>query len=214
MNRTIKILVATAVLSLTITQVFAQQQISDPRTGDGRKDGSEFAPAPDRDEGGLSEEQREEVRKKIEAIRIWRLTEELKLDTTASAKLSSFLSSMDLKRRETMKDQMELMKDLRLFLRAAKPDEAKVRATLEKLEKNRHEIQGFRDQEMKGLKDLLTIEQQARLLLFQHDFQHEMRDMIHKARGKGQGRGGMGPDGDFSNGPDDNNQRRLPRKGQ
>ncbi len=209
MNRTIKILAATAVLSLTITQVFAQQQLSGPRTSNDRENGSEFAPPPDRDEGGTSEERREEVRKKIEAVRIWRLTEKLKLDATTSAKLSSFLSSMDLKRRETMKSQMELMKDLRLSLRAAKPDEAKVRAVLAKLEKNHHEMQKFRDQEMQGLKDFLTIEQQARFLLFQHDFQHEIRGMVHKARGNGQGRGVRGPDR-----TDEDNQRHPPRGSQ
>ena len=58
---------------------------------------------------------------------------------------------------------------------------------LEKLEKNRQEMQGLKDQELKGLKDILTIEQQARFLIFQHEFQREMRDMISGARGKGPG---------------------------
>ena len=48
--------------------------------------------------GEPSEEKREEVRKKIEAVRIWRLTEALKLDAPTSSKLSALLSSFDQQR--------------------------------------------------------------------------------------------------------------------
>jgi Spy/CpxP family protein refolding chaperone len=185
--------------------------MSGPRTGDRQKDESEFAPAPDR--GGPSDERREEVRKKIEAIRIWRLTEELKLDPPASARLSSFLSSMEQKRREITKNQMEIMRDLRHSLRSAKPDEAKMRTNLEKLEKNHNEMQALRSNEFKGLKELLTVEQQARYLLFQQDFQREMREMISGARGRGKGNGGAGPGGTVPEGPEEDHPQPY-RKGQ
>jgi hypothetical protein len=208
----IKILVTTAVLTMAVGPVFAQQQLSGPRTSDRQKDGSEFVPDPKK--GGPSEERREEVRKKIEAIRVWRLTEELKLDSPASARLSAFLSSMDQKHKVIMKGQMELMRDLKLLLRSAKPDEAKMRTAIEKLEKNRSEMQALKNSEIKGLRELLSVEQQARYLVFQQDFQREIRGMISGARGRGQGKGGMGPGGAFPDGPEEDHQPHPPRWGQ
>jgi Spy/CpxP family protein refolding chaperone len=173
------------------------------------RDAGEFSPEPGQG-GPPSEERREEVRKKIEAIRIWRLTEELKLDTNTSAKLSSLLSSLDQKRRDTMREQMEAMRDLRSLLKTAKPDEAKIKPLLEKLEKNHHEMQALRNKEFKGLKEILTVEQQARFLVFQQEFQREMRDMISGARGKGPGGPGRrsGPMNDY---PEREMQSRRPR---
>jgi hypothetical protein len=49
----------------------------------------------------------------------------------------------------------------------------------------------LRKKELNGIKDILTIEQQARYLVFQHEFQREMRGMIAGARGQGRGGKGM-----------------------
>ncbi len=206
-----QILILAIALTMTGMPAFAQRQIADERP----RDAGEFAPEPGQG-GPPSEERREEVRKKIEAVRIWRLTEELKLDTNTSAKLSSLLSSLDQQRRDTMREQMEAMRDLRSLLKSAKPDEAKIRPLIEKLEKNHHEMQALRNREFKGLKEILTIEQQARFLLFQQEFQREMRDMIAGARGKGQGRDGMGGGpgrrgGPMSEYPERDMQSRPPR---
>jgi Spy/CpxP family protein refolding chaperone len=182
-----QILILAIALTMTGMPAFAQRQMADERP----RDADEFAPEPGQG-GPPSEERREEVRKKIEAVRIWRLTEELELDTNSIAKLSSLLSSLDRKRRDTMREQMEAMRDLRSLLKAAKPDETKIKSLLEKIEKNHNEMQSVRNRELKSLKEILTVEQQARYLLFQQDFQREMRSMISGARGKGQGRDGMG----------------------
>ena len=63
--------------------------------------------------GPPSEAKREQVRKKVEAIRMWRLTEELKLDEKTSTQLASFLSSIEEKRRGLIKTTMEATRDLR-----------------------------------------------------------------------------------------------------
>jgi Spy/CpxP family protein refolding chaperone len=191
-----RILILTIALTLTGMPAFAQRQMSGPMVDEPQREAGAFSPA----QGGPpSEERREEVRKKIEAVRIWRLTEELKLDTTSSAKLSSLLSTLDQRRRDAVREQMEAMRDLRFLLKTAKPDEAKIKPLLEKLEKSHHEIQAVREQEMKVIKNILTIEQQARFLLFQQDFQREMREMISGARGKGPGGPGRrgGPMNDY-----------------
>ena len=141
-----------------------------------------------------SEERREEVRKKIEAVRIWRLTEALKLDAPTSSKLSALLSSFDRQRRDIMREQMTAMRDLRRMLDSPKPDEAKIKPAIERLEKNRHAMQALRDKEIGSVKEILTIEQQARFLLFQQEFRREMEGMISNAR-RGGPRGGLRGEG-------------------
>ncbi|HEY6012196.1 MAG TPA: hypothetical protein VIX18_12090 [Nitrospirota bacterium] len=189
--KTIKVLILAVSLALFAMPALAQRQMQgnppDPRE-------SEFAPDPG--PGNLpSEERRDEIRKKIEAIRIWRLTETLKLDTETSAKLASVLSSLDQKRRDILREQMETMRTLRETLRSAKPDEAKLKPLLERLESNHRAMQELRNREIKDLKEFLTIEQQARFLVFQQEFQREMRGIIEGARGGGQGKGMMGGSG-------------------
>ncbi len=141
--------------------------------------------------GRLSEEKREEIRKKIEAVRIWKLTEALKLDENTAAKLSAFLSSVDQQRRDIMREQMETMRELRQTLRSGKPEEPKLKAAIDKLEKNHHAMAEIRNREISGLKNILTTEQQARFLIFQQEFRRDIQRMISGARGNGPGRGGM-----------------------
>jgi Spy/CpxP family protein refolding chaperone len=140
----------------------------------------------------LSEEKREEIRKKIEVVRIWRLTEQLKLDTTTSAKLASLMSSIDEQRKGIIQAQMMSMRELRSTLKSQKLDEAKIKSLLDNLESNQLSMQKLRERQWKGLRDILTIEQQARFLLFQQAFRHEIQSMIANARSHGRGRGPMG----------------------
>ena len=188
-------LMATILTAATAT-AFAQQAPLPAQTGGQYYDdmGIDNDTPPGR-AGAVSEKKREEIRKKIEAVRIWRLTEALKLDTDTGARLSSLVSSMDLKRKEIMKDYTQAMKELRVYMKAATPDEAKLKATLDTIDKKHHEMQEIRNQELKSLKDMLTVEQQARYRLFQHEFNREMRKMIAGARGGGPSKGGLGPGG-------------------
>jgi Spy/CpxP family protein refolding chaperone len=184
--RMIRIFMIAAALTLTGTIALAQQA---PRGGSNQ------------DEMGLdtqpgqwnppSKEKREEIRKRVEAIRIYRLTGVLKLDEKTSARLASLLGAIDLQRRDLMDQNMDAMKELRSSLKTPHPSESKLKPILERLEKNHREMSELKDKELKGLKDILTVEQRARYIVFQRDFTREVRGMIAGARGNGQGmRGG------------------------
>jgi Spy/CpxP family protein refolding chaperone len=183
-----KIFFLLTVLIISATIGFAQQSpppmMADRQGADTALDDS----APAGRGNKLDEKKREDVLKKIEAVRIWRLTEELKLDQATAAKLSAFLSSFDQQRKTILREQVTTMRDLRRAVSASKPDEAKLKAALEKLEKNHYAMQGLKEKEFSGLKDILTPEQQARFALFQEKFRHEMRKMLEGARTGGQGR--------------------------
>jgi Spy/CpxP family protein refolding chaperone len=143
-------------------------------------------------QNGPDAKKREEVRKKVEAVRMWRLTEELKLDEKTSTRLASFLSAMDEKRRDLLRERAETMRDLRAEVKAGNPDEKKMRASLDRLEKNRRDMMELEGKETGGIKNILSVEQQARYVIFQQEFRRELRGMIAGARGSGQGMRGPG----------------------
>jgi len=139
---------------------------------------------------------REEVRKKIEAIKIWKLTEALKLDADTSARLSAVINPLDHQRMDIAREQMVTMRELRSLLQSPKPDQTKLKAAIDRLEKNHIAMQETRNKEFSAVKGILTTEQQARYIIFQQDFRREMRGMIAGARGGGGGQGrGLGPGG-------------------
>jgi len=183
-----RVLVVAAALTVAGTVAFAAQQTQ--------------MGGPYEDEMGLdtqpgrwsppSKEQREEVQKKVDAIRIYRLTGVLKLDEKTSAQLASLLGTIDMQRRELMDQNMEAMKELRSSLKAPSPDVGKLQSILERLEKNHHEMVELKEKEIKGLKSILTVEQRARYVVFDREFMREMRGLIAVARGANGMRGGPG----------------------
>lgn len=182
-------LLTSALVLLAAPGAFAQQGPVGGRDGD--PGGFENAPGPGNEP---SAKKQEEIRKKIEVLRVWRLTEALKLDPPTAAKLSSLLGSFDEQRRDIMREQRESMKELRQTLKKSRPDEAKLKAAIDRLEKARRALDEVKDREISGIKNILTVEQQARFLIFQQEFRREMLGMIAGARG-GQGRGSMGQSG-------------------
>ena len=188
----VKIFLMAALLIAITMSAFGQQKPAATQPGGHYNDTPAVeSPGQPGRSGQRSEEQREQVRKKIDAVRIWRLTEALMLDADTSAKLSSYLSSIDRRRREIIREQTGAIGILRVAIKSPKPDESQIKTTLEKLEKNHHAMQELMNSERSGLKNILTIEQQARYVVFQHEFMHEMRGMIGGARGN-PGKGGIG----------------------
>jgi Spy/CpxP family protein refolding chaperone len=187
--KAVKIIFMAALLTSVAGSAFSQQ-----RPAAVTQPGSQYSPGagagnseqPGRGEP-LTDEKRDEIRKKINTVRIWRLTEALKLDAGTSAKLSSLLSSVDQRRRHILREQTGTIRTLRIVVNGPKPDEANIKTNLEKLEKNHQAMQELIKSEMIGLKNILTIEQQARYIVFQHEFMHEMRGMIGGVHGNAGG---------------------------
>ena len=142
--------------------------------------------------GRPSEQQREEVRKKVEAVRLARLTETLQLDEKTAAKFIPVVTAIEQKRRTLLKENQETTRELKIMLHANPPDEAKLKIAVNAIEKNRREIFTLRDKEFSAAKDSLTVTQMARYILFNQEFMHEMRGMVEGARGSGPVKGGKG----------------------
>ncbi len=147
--------------------------------------------------GPPSDEKREEIRKKVEAVWVWKVTEALALDEATAAKFLPSVSSLKKKHRELRREKRHTLQELLVTLQSHDPDAKKLRASLNRIEKNRDLRHRLRKEEFRAAKRFLTLEQQARYVLFQREFRREMRGMISRARGQGRGmqgmRGGPGP---------------------
>src|SRR3990172_3655685 len=113
----IKICIISLMLTAVTMSAFGQQRPQSTQPGSQNDAGGVQKSGQPGRGGHLSEEKREEVRKKIDAVRIWRLTEALKLNADTSAKLSSLLSSLDHQRREILREQMGTISILRFAVR-------------------------------------------------------------------------------------------------
>ncbi len=181
-----KILVfAVAVLfCLTTSNTFAQQSSSKNQNADIRGYDN-----PSRTGPQLSPEKQEQIRKKVDTLRIWRLTETLRLDSESSAKLASILSSHDRQRGNLFRERRETMRALRTAVTSKKPDETKLQTLLDQLETNHRSTQELTEMEWKSLQGILNTEQQARFVIFQQDFRRDIQKMISRARETEQGKG-------------------------
>jgi len=171
MNTIVRCIIVAALLAAAATGAIAQQQ----------------APGPLRDRP--SEEQREAVRMKMDAVKFVRMTETLKLDEKTAAAFIPVITALEQKRRELYRENRDIMQEMKLLLQASKPDEGKLKAAISRIEKNRLEISAQRNKEFDAARSHLTTAQTARYIIFNQEFQQEMRGMMEGARG------GMKPDG-------------------
>lgn len=129
-----------------------------------------------------SKEQRERVRKRIETLKMWKLTKALDLDEKTSAQLFPLLNKYDRRRVEIEEALRSGMNELKESLREKR--EASLKNILEKLEENHRAMQRINDEERGELKKILTIEQQARFIVFHQEFEQEIKRIIAEARGR------------------------------
>lgn len=127
-----------------------------------------------------SKEQMEKVRERIETLRMWKLTKALDLDEKTSSRLFPVLNKYDKKRADLESSLRENMRELRESLRNRR--EAQLKSLLERLEQNHRSMQGIKDAEWEELKGVLTVEQLAKFILFQQEFEREIRKIIEDTR--------------------------------
>ena len=136
------------------------------------------------------EEEIGRVRKKVEAMRAWRLTEELDLDEEMAARLFPAMRRSDRQRQEIEADNRRIIRLVSAELEKPEPDPDVVDKALDELIKNRRRI--FRNEEdhLQDVRKILSPEDTARYLLFQVKFQKEIRERIMRSGMGGMGHGG------------------------
>ncbi|MBI2883718.1 MAG: hypothetical protein HYY11_07435 [Candidatus Methylomirabilis oxyfera] len=123
-----------------------------------------------------------EGRRLIETIKIWKMTEALNLDEDQAAKLFPRLAQLEASRREFHRRQQVLRNELAELLKQRPLQDEEIKAKLNQLERAETEFRGREQVIRGGLRSILSVEQQARLALFEDRFETEMRRAIQDLR--------------------------------
>ncbi|MBI3974812.1 MAG: periplasmic heavy metal sensor [Armatimonadetes bacterium] len=124
----------------------------------------------------------ERVGRIIEALLIWRLVDELELTDQQIARLFPRIKTLKEIRLELGRRKRMLEADLRQLLRQRPPDQEAIRLKLAELNDLRVEIERRRQQVLRQIASILTIEQQARFALIAERFEAETLRLLEEVR--------------------------------
>ena len=127
-----------------------------------------------------TKEQRAMVRKRIETLKMWKLTKALDIDETTSAKLFPLLNRYDKRKAEIHQNIRKGMMEMRMSLKENRTEG--LQNTLAMLEENHKALQSINDEEWAEMKKVLTVEQQAKFILFKQEFDRDVRKIISDSK--------------------------------
>jgi len=123
----------------------------------------------------------------IETIKIWKMTEALQLSEDQAIKLFPKLTRLAASRREFHRRQQSLREELAELLRQRPAREVEMKQKLDDLDRSEIDFRSLERAVRAELQSILSLEQQARLALFEQRFEAEMRRAIHDLRQRRQG---------------------------
>ncbi len=123
-----------------------------------------------------------EPRKWIERVMLVTVIDELNLSEEQTAKFIPKFKEHQRLEQEFFKKRMEKFNELRELLHSDKISDEKLRIKIEEFERMRDDFQKRQTVLRKEMESILTIEQRARFLVFQADFERKIRDIIERVR--------------------------------
>jgi hypothetical protein len=119
---------------------------------------------------------------RIHMIKMWKLTEALKLDREGAARFFAVANKYEEGKRRVRQDLHEDIQRLRSLMRDMNPPERELRDLLSRIKNRKKDLDDLIQKQTDEELNLLKPDQQARYVLFQIDFQREMQDLIHEIR--------------------------------
>ena len=144
------------------------------------------------------EKERQQAMKKIELMKMWKLTEELGLDEEQAVRFFPLHREQEEKRKKKRKEIKELAKELETTLANPEHEDKDLEELFKELHKKDDELLALRWEAVEQYRTVLSTEQIARLILFKAKFMKEFQKMIGKSRMR-HGKTGRQPD--FSDEP-------------
>jgi Spy/CpxP family protein refolding chaperone len=131
---------------------------------------------------------RQEIFDQIRAMRMWKVTEELKLDEAAAAKVFPLLAKYDERQREVFRERGGLFHELHGLMRSPGPDPAKLTAVIDRMAANQIKRLSLEEDRLKDLRRVLTPVQQAKFILLLPQLEESVRRKIREVVGRERGR--------------------------
>ncbi len=123
----------------------------------------------------------DKVQRKIEAYRARRITSELGFDEKTNARLLDLLRQTDRARMRLEAENRDALRLLRRELAAPAPDPGRVGTLMGRLAENHRQVRLMEEQHLQRLGETLPPVDAARFLLFDLEFQREIRDRVFVA---------------------------------
>ena len=116
-----------------------------------------------------------QVRKKIEALRAWQLSEVLDMDEETNSRLFPAMRQADQERWKIESRNRQLVREMSQSLERRNPDAQKIDKILDELQSNRRELVRSEERHLERVRQILSPEDTARYLMFQIKFQKEIK---------------------------------------
>jgi Spy/CpxP family protein refolding chaperone len=139
------------------------------------------ATPPQGEQRRMTQERREELRRKVELIWQQKLTERLNLTEEEKAKVFPLLQQYQERQRALRQENRQLVRELEGKISANAP-EKELERTIGALEENEHKLQEVKEEGFHELARILPVEKQARYIVFQAEFRRELHRLIREAR--------------------------------
>lgn len=151
-----------------------------------------LAQAPTKREGSLAElfiREIERARRQVETLYLLRLTETVALSAEQSAQVAAILRKAQETRRTLLEERRQILGDLNVLLTTGAEGE-RIKAKLARWEQNENRLGRWRQGLFQEVSEVLSVEQQGRYLLFDEQFNVEVRNaVLDLRRGQAQGTG-------------------------
>jgi hypothetical protein len=138
------------------------------------------------EETPMNRERAEELRERVELIWMWKLTEELNLTQEEGAKLFPLLRTYEERKRELRDENRKLVWELERMVED-NASEGAIKKTIRALEENDRKLQEVKQEGFDELGKILSVEKQAKYIVFHKHFRHEIHGLIKEARHKDRG---------------------------
>lgn len=123
-----------------------------------------------------------EAMKRIEMLRIWRLTDLLELSAQDGPRIFPIIQEYDQKIHNHSVEKDKLLAQVYAELAKTEPDDKMLSGSVEKILKHDNSIREIRIEMYHKLKVVLTPEQLAKYMIFEISFQQEMKDIVDQVR--------------------------------
>lgn len=129
-----------------------------------------------------SPERREQLRRDIENMRIWKMTQFLELSTEQSTKFFPIFNEFQGKREKLEEERGEMMRRLGELVESEAEHESEIRRLMSGLVKNRQKMLAVQEEFRRDVGKVLSLKQEAKLVIFEERFRREMHRMIEDVR--------------------------------
>ena len=136
------------------------------------------------------QQKRAKIRKRIRALRAWKLTEELELNAETAARLSAILDRYDDKLEPAMTTNRELRRQMQALVDSSAPGDAQLDKLIDRLAAQQQTLWDLQRARFRDVRKVLTPRQAARLMVLLPRIDRKIQRQVRRAL---QGKGETGP---------------------